>query len=184
MVSISPSPARPSGSSETEVSELEQKTRWLRSEVLQLLRFYNQKKYRFKNDNLKNKTLWEEISVDLTNVGISCSTKMCETKMKNLQRSYVQCVDHNKKSGNDRMRKFVYYDGLHAIFTKDGNMKPQVLCSSVDGHVVRGKKPVSVNSVQENKDETPSPPKKKSQVKRKNPEDLVTLFKEFVAEES
>ena len=162
----------------SEVSELEQKTRWSRSEVLQLLHFYRQKKDRFGNVSVKNKTVWEEISVDLTNLGISCSAKMCETKMKNLKRSHVQWIDHKEKSGNDRMRKGVYYDELHDILAKDDNIEPQAVCSSIDGHLERGKKPVSVNSLQEIKDETP---KKKSHVKRKNSEDMVTLFKEFVA---
>ena len=44
-------------------------------------------------------------------------------------------MDHNKKSGNYRMRKCVYYDEIHDIFAKDDNIEPQAVCSSVDGHV-------------------------------------------------
>ena len=79
------------------------------------------------------------------------------------------------------MRKCVHYDELHMdIFAKSHS---RAVCSSVDGHVVRGQKPVStcMNTVQESDDETPPPPKKKKcHVKRKNSEDLITLTTEEI----
>ena len=86
----------------SEVSETEPsvKTRWSRPEVLQLLSVFSAKRQRFKDINVKDKTVWEEISTALNKNGVSCTAKMCETKIKNLKRSYVSCVDHKKKSGS------------------------------------------------------------------------------------
>ena len=41
--------------------------------------------------------------------------KARDTKIKNLKRSFVSCVDHNKVSGNDR-KKCSFYDELHEYF--------------------------------------------------------------------
>lgn len=54
--------------------------------------------------------------------------------MKNLKRSYVACVDHNKVSGNDR-KKWNFYDELHKIFLRDDAIQPKIVCSNLDGLV-------------------------------------------------
>ena len=70
--------------------------------------------------NTKNKILWEEISQELQKKGVLFTSKSCETKMKNLKRSYVACVDHNKVSGNDPKKcNFYDRDELHEIFSRD-----------------------------------------------------------------
>ena len=125
-------PVRCQGVSETELSV---KTRWSRPEVLQLLSVFSAKRQRFKDINVKNKTVWEEISTALNKNGVSCTAKMCETKIKNLKRSYVSCVDHKKTSGSGKMRKCVY-DELQDIYSKDDATEPQALCSNVDGVVI------------------------------------------------
>lgn len=64
-----------------------------------LISCYAERRERFKDINTKNKTHWEEISEELQKKGVHFTAKSCETKMKNLTRSYVACVDHNKVSG-------------------------------------------------------------------------------------
>ena len=82
----------------------------------------------------------EEISIKLNKNGVACTGKLCETKMKNLKRSYATCIDHNKKSGSDRKKKCAYFDELHEIYARYDNIEPQALCSNVDGPVKRGQK--------------------------------------------
>ncbi|CAH3158773.1 unnamed protein product [Porites lobata] len=63
-----------------------------------------------------------------------CETKTCETKFKNLIRSYMTCPDHNKKSGNHPMRKCANFDEMHDIFHDDDTMRPVALFSSKKGN--------------------------------------------------
>lgn len=105
--------------------------------------------------------------------------------MKNLKRSYVACVDHNKVSGNDR-KKCNFYDELHEIFSRDDAIQPKIVCSNLDGPVKRGKDAVkSVENSSSTGSDTEEPPvyksakKKKLPDKKKKAEDLVGLFKEF-----
>ena len=160
--------------------------RWSRADVLLLISCYAERRERFKDINTKNKTLWEEISDELQKKGVFYSAKVCETKMKNLKRSYVSCVDHNKITGNDR-KKCNFYVELHEIFAKDDAIQPKVVCSNLDGPVKRNKE--TVNNAENSSstsvsDSEPVPPvekkkKKKLPERRKRPEDLVGLFKEF-----
>ena len=63
-----------------------------------------------------------------------CETKTCETKFKNLIRSYMTCLDHNKKSGvNNPMRKCANFDEMHDIFHDDDTMRPVALFSNKKG---------------------------------------------------
>ena len=88
--------------------------------------------------NTKNKILWEEISQELQKKGVFFTSKWCETKMKNLKRSYVACVDHNKVSGNDPKKcNFYDRDELHEIFSRDDAIQSKTLCSNLDVPVKR-----------------------------------------------
>ena len=93
-------------------------------------------KRKIKDINTKNKILWEEISQELQKKGVLFTSKSCETKMKNLNRSYVACVDHNKVSGNDP-KKCNFYDELREIFSRDDAIQPKTLCSNLDVPVKR-----------------------------------------------
>ena len=93
-------------------------------------------KRKIKDINTKNKILWEEISQELQTKGVFFTSKSCETKMKNLKRSYVACVDHNKVSGNDP-KKCNFYDELREIFSRDDAIQPKTLCSNLHVPVKR-----------------------------------------------
>ncbi|CAH3031777.1 unnamed protein product [Pocillopora meandrina] len=101
-------------------------------------------------------------------------------KLKNLKRSYVACVDHNKVSGNDR-KKCNFYDELHEIFSKDDAIAPKTLCSNIDGK--RSKDAVksvkNSSSTLMTQEPVVTKAKKKKLLERKKREDLVGLFKEF-----
>ena len=173
-----------SQSSEDGEGESRGAVRWSRADVLLLISCYAERRERFKDINTKNKTLWEEISDELQKKGVFYSAKMCETKMKNLKRSYVTCVDHNKITGNDR-KKCNFYDELHEIFSRDDAIQPKAVCSNLDGPVKRSKEAVNTEnstSTGASDIEEPSavkPKKKKLPERKKKQEDLVGLFKEF-----
>ena len=120
--SVSPQPGPSFSSLETAAATFSQSSegtegesralvRWSRADVLLLISCYVERRERFKDINKKNKSLWEEISEELKKNGVFFNAKACETKLKNLKRSYVACVDHNKVSGNDR-KKCNFYDEL------------------------------------------------------------------------
>ena len=107
--SVSPQPGPSFSSLETAAATFSQSregtkgesralVRWSRADVLLLISCYVERRERFKDINKKNKSLWEEISEELKKNGVFFNAKACETKLKNLKRSYVACVDHNKVS--------------------------------------------------------------------------------------
>ena len=65
---------------------------------------------------------------------ISCGAKSWETKFKNLKRSYIAYIDHNKKTGR-KAEKCAYYEELHNIFHDDDNITPPAVYSSKKGLV-------------------------------------------------
>ena len=194
--SVSPQPGPSFSSLETAAATFSQSSegtegesralvRWSRADVLLLISCYVERRERFKDINKKNKSLWEEISEELKKNGVFFNAKACETKLKNLKRSYVACVDHNKVSGNDR-KKCNFYDELHEIFSKDDAIAPKTLCSNIDGK--RSKDAVksvknSSSTLRSTGSDTEEPvvteAKKKKLPERKKREDLVGLFKEF-----
>ena len=91
------SPETVSQSSENAEGEPIAIARWSRANVL-LISCYAEQRERFKHKNQdpvggNTKRARDERSVP--------TSKSCETKMKNLKRSYVACVDHSKVSRND-----------------------------------------------------------------------------------
>ena len=95
-----------------------------------MLEIYGQKRESFK-DPKNNKIIWDEIAGIVNSKGFNeCETKACETKFKNLKRSYMTCLDHNNKSGNNPMRKRAIFDEMHDIFHDDDTVRPVALFSN------------------------------------------------------
>ena len=178
--------------------ETSSKKFWSRAEVVQLLEIYGQKRESFKDPKIKNKIIWDEIARIMKSKGFhECNAKACETKFKNLKRSYMTCIDHNNKSGNNPMRKCVYFDEMH-IFHDDDTVRPVALFSSRKGSQKRSHSPsvdldspVDVDSCESTSEtgasdrlsdlEENKVTKKKRKVanQKENTQDLVSLFKEF-----
>lgn len=59
-----------------------------------------------------------------------------ETNFKNLKRSHTACIDHNKKTGNDR-KNCTFCNELHSILHRDDNIEPPAVYSSRKGLVKR-----------------------------------------------
>ena len=59
----------------------------------------------FRNPRIRNKDIWRDISNEMQAQGhVTCDAKSCETKFRNLKRSFTASIDHNKKTGNDRKK--------------------------------------------------------------------------------
>ena len=102
--------------------------------------------------------------------------------MKNLKRSYVACIDHNKVSGNDP-KKCNFYDELHEIFSRDDAIQPKTVCSNLDGPVKRNKEAVkNADNFSSTGSDAEEPAvvkskKKKLPERKKRVEDLAGLLK-------
>lgn len=77
---------------------------------------YARKKNDFKNSKVRKKDIWYDISQEMLAEGhVICDENSCETKFKNLKRSYTACIDHNAK-------KCTYYEALQNIFHDDADI--------------------------------------------------------------
>ena len=77
-----------------------QKQKWTKPEVQQLLILYKANEERFQSPKWKKKAIWKEISKEMNQYGYSYMSDQCQVKFKNLKQTYVKTVDHNNKSGN------------------------------------------------------------------------------------
>ena len=93
-----------------------------------MLEMYGQKGKASRILKKKNKIIWDEIAGIMNSKGFNESeTKTCETKFKNLKRSYMTCLDHNNKSGNNPMRKCANFDEMHDIFYDEDTVRSVAL---------------------------------------------------------
>ena len=134
--SRSSSPSEPStssnGNDRTQCGK--EKKMWLKEEVI-LIETYLKEKRWSKNPRVRNKDIWSVICLEMWEQGhISCGAKSWETKFKNLKRSYIAYIDHNKKTGRNA-KKCAYYEELHNIFHGDDDITPSAVYSSRKGLV-------------------------------------------------
>lgn len=189
--SSSPSLSEPAGSTSSD-DITTQKKMWLKEEVICLIETYAKKKDDFRNPRVRNKDIWSDISSEMQAQGhVTCDAKSCETKFKNLKRSYTACIDHNKKTGNDK-KKCAYYEELHNIFHGDDNITPPAVYSSRKGLVKRNQPEnpecSTEKKVEDSSEGTASEDLEEEEIKKKKPRkkppsersELVSLFKEFV----
>ena len=134
--STSPSLCEPAGSTSSDDTTA-QKKMWLKGGGDLLDRNLCKKKDDFQNPRIRNKDIWSDISNEMQAQGhVTCDAKSCETKFKNLKRSYTACIDHNKKTGNDK-KKCAFYDELNSILHGDDNIEPPAVYSNRKGLVKR-----------------------------------------------
>lgn len=125
--------------------------------------------------------LWEEISKKLQKKGVFYSAKVCETKMKNLKRTYNACVDHNKVCGND-IKKCKLFDVLEEIFSRHNAVQWKAVCGNLDGtvkQITAGVNNAESSSSTTDTEEPKVMKKKKLSERKRKQEDLVGLFNEF-----
>ena len=191
--SSSPSLCEPAGSTSSDDPTATKKI-WLKEDMICLIDSYAKKKDDFRNPRIRNKDIWSDISNEMQAQGhVTCDAKSCKTKFKNLKRSYTACIDHNKKTGNDR-KKCAFYDELHGIFHGDDNIEPPAVYSNRKGLVKINQAenqegPTVIKLPEESSEGTASEDQeeenniKKKQPRKKAPSErseLVSLFKEFV----
>lgn len=189
----SPYLCEPAGSTSSDDTPA-QKKMWLKEEVICVIATYAKKKDDFRNPRIRNKDIWSDISNEMQVQGhVSCDAKSCETKFKNLKRSYTACIDHNKKTRNDR-KKCAFYDEFNSILHGDDNIEPPAVYSNRKGLVKRNQPEnqecPTVSKLEESSEGTSEDQEEENNIKRKKPRkkapsersELVSLFKEFVDE--
>ena len=151
---------------------------WSKEQVLALLDLYEKRRNDFKDPKKRNKDVWEAIAKGMEEVGFPDKRNAgdCESKLKNLKRSYISTVDHNNTSGNDR-KTCTYFDEMSNLFQQDAHIQPVTLCSSRAGTKIapESKSDKAVTCSESENEDIPRKRKRKPQAK----DDLVSLFKEF-----
>lgn len=112
--------------------------------------------------------------------------------MQSLARPSSACIDHNKKTGNDR-KKCAFYDEPNSILNGDDNIEPPAVYSNRKGLVKRNqpenRECPTVRKFEESSESTASEEQEEeNDIKKKKPRkklpsersELVSLFKEFV----
>lgn len=90
---------------------------------------------KFKN----KKTMWEKISEDIeSNMGRKYTSIQVENRFKTLLKRKKDAVEHNKRSGNDRI-DVPYEDQLEKIASQDDSIKPEILMSMNNTRILKNK---------------------------------------------
>lgn len=151
---------------------------WSKEQVLALLDLYEKRRNDFRDPKKRNKDVWEAIGKEMEELGFPDKRNAgdCESKFKNLKRSYTTTVDHNNTSGNER-KTCAYFDEMSNLFQKDARIQPVTLCSSRVGTKIapESKSDKDVTCSESDNEDIPRKRKRKPQAK----DDLLSLFKEF-----
>lgn len=118
-----------------------QKQKWTKPEVQQLLILYKANEEKFQNPKWKKKAIWKEISKEMNQYGYSYTSDQCQVKFKNLKQTYVKTVDHNNKSGNS-LKSCSFFDELNEIFACNPFVEPVAECSNRKGYKAIDKKAI------------------------------------------
>ena len=150
---------------------------WSKEQVLALLDLYEKRRNDFRDPKKRNEDVWEAIGKELEELGFPDKRNAgdCESKFKNLKRSYITKVDHNNTSGNER-KTCAYFDEMSNLFKKDARIQPVTLCSSRVGTKIVSKSDKDVTCSESENEDIPRKRKRKPQAKH----DLLSLFKEFI----
>lgn len=65
---------------------------------------------KFSSGKHSKKACFELLSNSLNSRGIKVNGKKCATKLLSLTRQYKAIIDHNSKSGNDKMKDWPYFE--------------------------------------------------------------------------
>ena len=82
-----------------------------------------------------HRTLWRRVVQELSNHGVRATVEQCENKFRALKRAYINIVDHNKQTGNER-KTWKYMEEFNDKFGSKDVTKPRHLMSSMTGESV------------------------------------------------
>ena len=109
-----------------------QKEKWTKPEVQQLLILYKANEEKFLNPEWKEKAIWKKISKEMNQCRYSYTSDQCQVKFKNLKQTYVKTADHNNKSGNS-LKSCSFFNELNEIFACNPFVEPVAECSNRKG---------------------------------------------------
>ena len=118
-----------------------QKQKWTKPEVQQLLILYKANEEKFQNPKWKKKAIWKETSKEMNQYGYSYTSDQCQVKFKNLKQTYVKTVDYDNKSGNS-LKSCSFFDELNEAFACNPFVEPVAECSNRKGYKAIAKKAI------------------------------------------
>ena len=138
-------------------------SQWSKEQVLALLDLYEKRRNDFRDPKKRNEDVWEAIGKELEELGFPDKRNAvdCESKFKNLKRSYITTVDHNNTSGNER-KTCAYFDEMSNLFKKDARIQPVTRCSSRVGTKIVSKSDKEVTCSESENEDIPRKRKKEA----------------------
>ncbi|PJE78140.1 hypothetical protein CI610_02925 [invertebrate metagenome] len=98
-------------------------SKWCKGAVTSLIELYRKEEAKFNKPSTKKKMVWQIIARQVNERGFNFSASQCEQKWKNLTKAYRDCIDHNKRSGNDR-KECPYFKDLEECYGYKPNVRP------------------------------------------------------------
>ena len=138
---------------------------WTDKDTKYFLQLIEQHYERMVNPRVKKTAIWVDIASEMIEQGFLLTPKQCETKWKNLKRSFHDGEKHNKQSGNSR-KDITFYDDLSRILGGKPTVRPVCLLES-SGTTTCGSGNETATDGQATSDTTPSKDVKGKQLKKK-----------------
>lgn len=89
----------------------------------------------FNDKKTHKETLWQQIVKEMREAGFNVDAKKCKQKFANLQKTYIKCKDHRRKTGTERINNPPFYFELDAILGEKHKCHPQnlqVKCTTLE----------------------------------------------------
>jgi len=135
---------------------------WEHPAIMLLFCLYKDHLALFKNDKIRNDTVWKKIADCLNEKGYTYTIKQIENKWKNLRKNYIKVKDNNSKSGAS-FKKCKYYDEMEEIYGKSHSVQPVATASNLSQKNVLS---ISTDEEQKSDEECNVVPPKKTKMEK------------------
>lgn len=141
------------------IASMEHSATWEHPAIKLLFCLYKDHLPLFKNDKLRNETVWKKIADCLKEKGYTYTVKQIENKWKNLRKNYIKVKDNNSKSGASF--KKCKYEEMEEIYGKSHIVQPAATASNLSQKIS-----LSTDEEQKSDEDNDTVPTKKSKMEK------------------
>lgn len=111
----------------------EDRSTWTRREILNLIRLFAENQNSFKSSTVRKDKFWNGLAEKM---GCDKSSDQCRNKFKYLKSMYMKKKDNmSSRQTGTAIINFAYFDEMDQIFSKDHNVKPLSIASSINNSI-------------------------------------------------
>lgn len=152
---------------------------WSKEDIKCLFDIIRQKEKDF-NGSKVHKSLWDNISKELSDLGIVATATQCSNKWKAMKREYKKTVDNNSRTGAEK-KTCPFYDDFGELYGNKSGTRPQYVIGSKKVNTEDDKEDSTCNSGSspESSSKTSSSSSAAKKITKRKRKDQFSLLEEY-----